>query len=151
MAGKNEFSGDALLDFSDGCGELVLEDGLFKDCRDFSTAVCFSLFGGKKDDTKGLEKDTWWGNLSPGTKETERMKSEFSAAVDGTPLTSGNIRRAQEAAERDLSWIKSEAGAETIDVSVSAVDSHRVYLDTKMVMDGNTSENKFQMQWQGAE
>jgi phage gp46-like protein len=151
MAGKNEFSGDALLDFSDGRGELVLEDGLFKDCRDFSTAVCLSLFGGNKDDTKGLEKDTWWGNLIPGTKETERMKSEFSAAVDGTPLTSGNIRRAQEAAERDLSWIKSEAGAETIDVSVSAVNSHRVYLDTKMVMDGNTSENKFQMQWQGAE
>lgn len=151
MAGKNEFSGDALLDFSDGCGELVLEDGLFRDCRDFSTAVCLSLFGGNKDDTKGLEKDTWWGNLIPGTKETERMKSEFSAAVDGTPLTSGKIRRAREAAERDLSWIKSEAGAETIDVSVSAVDSHRVYLDTKMVMDGNISENKFQMQWQGAE
>lgn len=151
MAGKNEFSGDALLDFSDGCGELVLEDGLFKDCRDFSTAVCLSLFGGNKDDTKGLEKDTWWGNLIPGTKETERMKSEFSAAVDGTPLTSGNIRKAKEAAERDLSWIKSEAGAETVDVSVSAVDSHRVYLDTKMVMDGNASENKFQMQWQGAE
>ncbi len=151
MAGKNEFSGDALLDFSDGCGELVIEDGLFKDCRDFSTAVCLSLFGGNKDDTKGLEKDTWWGNLIPGTKEVERMESEFSAAVDGTPLTSGNIRRAREAAERDLSWIKSEAGAETIDVSVSAVDSHRVYLDTKMVMDGNTSENKFQMQWQEAE
>lgn len=151
MAGKNDFSGDALLDFSDGCGELAVEDGLFKDCRDFSTAVCLSLFGGNKDDTKGLEKDTWWGNLIPGTKKVERMKSEFSAAVDGTPLTSGNIRKAKEAAERDLSWIKSEADAETINVSVSAVDSHRVYLDTEIVMDGNTSENKFQMQWQGAE
>lgn len=151
MAGKSEFAGDALLSFSDGVGELVIEDGLFKDCKDFSTAVCLSLFGGNKNDTKGLEKDTWWGNLIPGTKEPEWMKSEFSAVVEGLPLTSGNIRKAKEAAERDLSWIKSEAGAEEVSALVSAVNSHKIHLETKMVKDGSASENKFQMHWQGAE
>jgi phage gp46-like protein len=151
MVGKNEFSGDVLMDFSDGLGEIVVEDGLIKDCRDFSTAVCLSLFGGNKDDTKDMDKDTWWGNLIPGTTESERMESDFLPAVSGTSLTSGNVRKAKEAAERDLAWIKNEAGAESVSVAVSAVSSNRIYIEAEMIQDGNSSESKFEMQWQEAE
>ena len=151
MVGKNEFSGDVLMDFSGGTGEIVIEDGLVKDCRDFSTAVCLSLFGGNKDDTKGVEKDTWWGNLILGTKENEMMKSEFSAAVSGVPLTSGNIRKAKDAAARDLSWIKNDAGAESVEVSLRAVSPNRVYLESSIMQGESESKNKYEMQWQEAE
>ena len=36
---KTEFAGDVLLSGADGMGNIVIEDGLVKDCRNFSTAV----------------------------------------------------------------------------------------------------------------
>ena len=74
---KTEFAGDVLLSGTDGIGNIVIEDGLVKDCRNFSTAVYLSLFGGNARDSAGRENETWWGNLIPGTKKNEKLVSSF--------------------------------------------------------------------------
>ena len=86
MDDKNFFQGDVLLVSTPDDGDIVLEDGLIQDCRNFDTAAYLSLFGGNEDDLNGKSKETWWGNLIPGTKRNEWMQSEFGSTVAGFPL-----------------------------------------------------------------
>ena len=74
---KNEFKGDVELVTKGGEFDIVTEEGLVKDCQNFDTAVLLSLFGGNCGDVNGKEKETWWGNLIPETKEEERIQAEI--------------------------------------------------------------------------
>ena len=103
---KNCFEGDVLLISTLDGADIVVKDGLIKDCRNFDTAAYLSLFGGNENDIDGRAKETWWGNLISGTQRKEWMQSEFGAMVTGYPLTSGNIQKSIAAAERDLEWMK---------------------------------------------
>jgi len=148
---KNAFEGDVLLVSTLDGGDIVLEDGLVKDCRNFDTAVLLSLFGGNKKDLNGRPKETWWGNLVPGTKKGDWIKSEFGATVEGLPLTSGNLRAAQAAALRDLDWLKKEAGADETSASLKAENAQRVNLVCEVKK--NAAEiggGNYELQWQGA-
>ena len=143
--------GDVLLVSGGDGGDIVVEDGLVKDCRNFDTAVYLSLFGGNKDDLNGRPKETWWGNLVPGTKRNEWMHSEFGAMVTGLPLTSGNLRNASEAASRDLDWVKSEAGADSVSSSLLAENSKRVRLTVEVMQDKKKAGGgSYEFQWQEA-
>ncbi|MBQ3462310.1 MAG: hypothetical protein IJH36_04230 [Clostridia bacterium] len=148
---KNSFSGDVLLVSTPDGGDIVVEDGLIQDCRNFDTAVYLSLFGGNRNDLDGRPKETWWGNLISGTKRNEWMQSEFGAMVTGLPLTSGNLRRAGEAAKRDLQWIQADAGADDITVRLSAEQARRVTLFSEITRDGqHIGGGAYEFQWQEA-
>lgn len=148
---KNEFQGDVLLISTPDGGDLVLEDGLIKDCRNFDTAVYLSLFGGNRDDLDGRPKETWWGNLVPGTKRGEWMQGEFGAMATGLPLTGATLRKAADAAGRDLEWIKGDAGADEISVSLSAADGKRVVLSAEIKKDtALIAGGEYEVQWQEA-
>ena len=148
---KNVFMGDVLVISANDGGDIVVEDGLVKDCRNFDTAVYLSLFGGNKDDLNGRAKETWWGNLIPGTKRNEWMQSEFGAMVTGLPLTSGNLRKASEAASRDLAWIKSDAGADSVSSSLYAKSAERVRLTVEVMQDKQKAGGgSYEFQWQEA-
>lgn len=151
VSNKNEFMGDVLLVSTLDGGDIVIEDGLVKDCRNFDTAAYLSLFGGNEDDIDGREKETWWGNLITGTKENARMHGEFGAITAGLPLTSGNLRKARDAAERDLDWIKSDAGADDVSVSLAAESQGRVKLTAEITKDSQSAGGgKYEFQWQEA-
>lgn len=148
---KNVFMGNVLLVSGGDGGDIVVEDGLVKDCRNFDTAVYLSLFGGNKNDLNGRPKETWWGNLVPGTKRSEWMHSEFGAMVTGLPLTSGNLRNASEAVSRDLDWVKSEAGADSVSSSLLAENSKRVRLTVEVMQDKKKAGGgSYEFQWQEA-
>ena len=145
-----EFAGDVLLVSTPDGGDIVLKDGLIADCRNFDTAVLLSLFGGNRDDADGREKETWWGNLLPGTRGDERMKSEFGAAVGAMPITAANLRYAAQAAERDLAWTK-DAGADDVDVRISAESQKSVRLDVDITQDAaSAGGGSYELQWQEA-
>ena len=148
---KNEFSGDVLMESTGDGGDIVVSDGLVMGCHDFTTAALLSLFGGNKDDTDGRPKETWWGNLVPGTKKNERMQSELGSMVEGIALTSGNLRKAAKAAERDLDWIKSDAGADDVSVSLAALTLSVAALTAEIVSDGQRAGGgTYELQWQEA-
>ena len=148
---KNDFMGDVLLICTPDGGDIVVEDGLVKDCRNFDTAVYLSLFGGNKNNLNGRPKETWWANLVAGTKRNEWMQSEFGAMVTGLPLTSGNLRKASDAASRDLNWIKSDAGADSVSSSLSAKGSNRVKLEVEVMQDKQKAGGgSYEFQWQEA-
>lgn len=147
----NNFMGDVLLQSTLDGGDIVIENGLVKDCRNFDTAAYLSLFGGNKKDLNARPKETWWGNLIPGTKRNEWMQSEFAATVNGLPLTSGNLLKARQAAERDLDWIKKDAGADKISASLKAENPARVRLEVEIKKsDAAIAGGAYELQWQGA-
>lgn len=148
---EDEFMGDVLLTSTSDGFDVVLENGLIKDCRDFDSAVLLSLMGGNDEDLNRRPKETWWGNLIDGTQESEWISSEFGAMVKGFPLTSGNLRKAKDACKRDLDWIESEGGADDISVELAAESSQRVKLDVEVTQDGNRAGGgNYELQWQGA-
>ena len=148
MSDKNEFKGDVELITKGGEFDIVVEDGLIKDCRNFDTAVILSLFGGNEGDINGKDKETWWGNLIPETKKEERIQSEFGSMSKALPVTSGNLQKASEAAKRDVEWIKDEAGADKIDVQLSAANAQRVQLEIDIKKDAATiAGGIYETQW----
>lgn len=147
---EDEFMGDVLLTSTPDGFDVVLESGLIKDCRDFDSAVLLSLMGGNDEDLNRRPKETWWGNLVEGTQENEWISSEFGAMVKGFPLTSGNLRKAKDACKRDLDWIIN-AGADEIDVELTAESAQRVKLDVEVTQDGSKAGGgNYELQWQGA-
>lgn len=148
---KTEFAGDVLLSGVDGMGNIVIEDGLVKDCRNFSTAVYLSLFGGNARDDAGRDNETWWGNLIPGTKKNEKLVSSFYAIVSGFPINSNNIKRAARAAKDDLSWMIEEGIADEIDASIHAISIRQVQLTIRVSKSGNDIlKDTYGFQWQSA-
>lgn len=148
---KNEFAGDVLLKSTLDGGDIVIEDGLVKDCRNFDTAAFLSLFGGNKKDVNGRPKETWWGNLLPGTKKKEWIQSEFGAMSEGLPITGANLLAAKSAALRDLDWIKSDAGAEEVAASIRAENPARTKLTVEIKKQAAAIlGGEYETQWQGA-
>ncbi|MCI6912992.1 MAG: hypothetical protein MR771_07495 [Treponema succinifaciens] len=148
---KTEFAGDILINGADGMGNIVIEDGLVKDCRNFSTAVYLSLFGGNARDDAGRDNETWWGNLIPGTKKNEKLVSSFYAIVSGFPINSNNIKRAARAAKDDLSWMIEEGIADEIDASIHAISIRQVQLTIRVSKSGNDIlKDTYGFQWQSA-
>lgn len=148
---EEEVMGDVLLTSTPDGFDVVLENGLIKDCRDFDSAVLLSLMGGNDEDLNRRPKETWWGNFVEGTQENEWISSEFGALVKGFPLTSGNLRKAKDACKRDLDWIINDAGADEIDVELTAESAQRVKLDVEVTQDGSKAGGgNYELQWQGA-
>ena len=145
------FSGDVLLKATDNGGDIVIEDGLVVDCTDFSSAAYLSLFGGNEDDEVGREKETWWGNLVPGTLKSEKHVSAFQSIIRGCPLTAINLRKAQEAAVSDLNWFIDEKIADEIAVSIRAEGVKQVVLSVVIKKDEKAIFScGYSFQWQGA-
>lgn len=147
---KTDFAGDVLLINSDGTGEIVLENGLVKDCRDFSTAAYLSLFGGNSRDDAGRTNETWWGNLVPGTKKNEKLVSSFSAIANGLPLNSNSVKKAVQAAKDDLKWMIEEEIADEIDVEIMARNVKSVQLTVRISKSGvDIMKDTYGFQWLG--
>ena len=148
---KTDFAGDVLLVNSEGTGDIVLENGLIKDCRKFFTAAYLSLFGGNARDEAGRANETWWGNLIPGTKKNEKIVSSFGAITGGLPLNSNNIKKAVAAARDDLNWMIEEGIADEIEAAITATSAKKVQLTVTVSKNGvDIMKNTYDFQWQGA-
>lgn len=69
-------------------------------------AALLSLLGGNERDS-GLQSDNtlqWWGNLTE-SNPNRVYRSELQNLIRDLPLTTGNMRRIDEAAKRDLAWL----------------------------------------------
>jgi phage gp46-like protein len=146
----SDFQGDLLLiDTVDG-GDVVIENGLFKGDRAFSTAVYLSLFGGSKDDTGKIKTNkTWWGNTLEGTSEAEKMVSRFQNIISGLPLSVKNVKAAENAAVLDLAWFIDLGIADKVEVEARTGEKSRFFITVKILKDKNTLfENSYSLLWE---
>lgn len=147
----SDFEGDVLLIETPDGGDIVVEDGLIKPCKDFSTAVYLSLFGGNKaDDGKVKNSRTWWGNVLEDLNEDEKMVSRFQAVVLGMPLSVKSMREAERAASLDLNWFVEKKIADEIRTSGRIKERNNFLLSVEIKKEGKTLyAEEFALLWQG--
>lgn len=128
-------------------GEISVSGGLVAMDGGLETAAYLSLFGGNENDDGGSESVvTWWGNLSE-TEAVRQYRSETQNLLRALPATSGNLRRIEEAAGRDLAWFLSEGVASSVDVAASIPALNRVRLDVTIRAEGEESTFEFSANW----
>lgn len=143
-----DFKGDVLfIDTPDG-GNIQIENGLVLDDRGFQTAVYLSLFGGNFDDPVVIESNkSWWGNLI-GDKETE-LRSQFQNIICSLPLTTKNIRVAEDAAKQDLTWVIDNGIGDEITVTGSIENIKEASFEIVISKNGqNILNTTYGVQWE---
>ena len=147
----SDFEGDVLLIETPDGGDVVIEGGLIKPCKDFSTAVYLSLFGGNKgDEGKVKNSRTWWGNVLEDLSEDEKIVSRFQAVVLGMPLSVKNMREAERAASLDLNWFVEKKIADEIKTSGRIKERNNFLLSVEIKKEGKILYGEeFALLWQG--
>jgi len=139
--------GDVLLFQTDDNGEINVEGGLVEMSGGLETAAYLSLFGGNEDDD-GLSENgfTYWGNLDE-IDPAQQYRSETQHLLQSIPATTGNLRRIEDAANRDLAWFieKKVASSVTIAVSIPGLNKIKILINIDAL--GEESSFEFVENW----
>lgn len=128
-------------------GNIEMLNGVFTMNDGLEGSAYLSLFGGNERDS-GREADDalqWWGNrgeLDP----ARQYRSETQNLLRDIPATSGNLQRIEDAAERDLAWMK-DAFATQVAARATMPAVNRVALAIAIDVDGITYKFDFTQQW----
>lgn len=142
--------GDIFLSQTDDDGDIEIVSGIVTMSGGLSTSVYLSLFGGNEDD--GGEQDSslgWWGNIDENQIERQ-YRSETQHLLQGIPATSGNLRRVETAAVRDLDWLLSSKVASKVSVAASIPGLNRIHLIIDIEAIGEESRFEFVENWKVA-
>lgn len=145
-----EFGGDVLLFDTEDGGEISVINGLVIPDGGFRTAVFLSLFGGNKSDGGEVASgETWWGNKLENVSENEKLVSRFMAFIRAVPLSSKNLKIAQDKAEEDLKWFLDEEIADSVEVELLDEGNNRIQLNVRIEKSGQIIESgKYALQWE---
>lgn len=115
----------ALYNTADG-GEVNVEGGLIEMDSGLATSVYLTLFGANHDDPgQGPHPRNWWGNLVE-NDPARKYRSESQYLIDGLPAIPANLRRIEDATERDLEWMLDTGAAQSINVTASMPGPKRI-------------------------
>lgn len=145
-----EQQGDVLLCQTNDEGEINVQDGVVEMSGGLETAVYLSLFGGNEDDD-GLENSsaTWWGNLDE-TEPARQYRSETQNLLKTLPATTGNLRRIEDAANRDLAWFAQNNVASSVSASASIPGLNKIKLTIDIEAVGEESSFEFVENWKAS-
>lgn len=132
-----------LFQTNDG-GEIEVTNGSVQMCDGLEVAAYLSLFGGNEDDSglQGDDRKQWWGNLGE-TEPSKRYRSELQNLVRSLPLVPANLRRIEDAAVRDLSWLTADGTATAITAEASMPAINTVRLQVSIDIDGRVYPFEF--------
>ena len=141
--------GDILLFQTDDGGDIAVEDGLVRMSGGLETAAYLSLFGGNEgDDGRERSPANWWGNL--GQPAERQYRSGTQHLLQSIPATSGNLRRIEDAASRDLAWFTEQKVASSVTVSASIPGVNRVQVSIVIEAVGVESDFTFVNNWKSS-
>ena len=142
--------GDVYLSQTDNDGNIEVVGGIVTMSGGLSTSVYLSLFGGNEDDGGGQDSSLgWWGNIDENQVERQ-YRSETQYLLQGIPATSGNLRRIEDAAVRDLDWLLSSKVASSVSVAASIPGLNRIKLTIDIEAVGEESRFEFVENWKVA-
>ena len=145
-----EQQGDVLLFQTDDDGEIIVENGIVEMSGGLETAAYLSLFGGNEDDDGSDDNAlTWWGNLDE-VDPVRQYRSETQNLLQSIPATTGNLRRIEDAANRDLTWFVEQNVASSVTVEATIPGINRVKITVKIEANGVESSFDFVENWKAA-
>lgn len=144
------FEGDVLMFNTQDGGEIDFVNGQPEMTVDFRTMMFLCLFGGDlKDDGLEGNKKTWWGNYNENNPDRRYISRFQNLAMTGLPLTSGNLRRFEDAALADLEIFKKEKIATEVTAIASIPARNRLNLAVSVVgSSGETTSVDYSLNWQ---
>jgi phage gp46-like protein len=142
--------GDVLLFQTNDDGEITVTDGIVEMSGGLETAAYLSLFGGNEDDD-GLSNNghTYWGNIDELDPDFQ-YRSETQNLLQGIPATTGNLRRIEDAAKRDLKWFVDKKIASFVSAIATIPALNKVKITVKIEAQGEESSFEFVENWKVA-
>lgn len=120
---------DVLLFQTNDDGDIRIEGGLVELTDTPETMAYLCLFGGnERDDGRDDSGLTWWGNVDE-VDPAKRYISETQNLLRSLPAIPFNLRRIEDAANRDLAVFTEQGLAETVTVVASIPAINRVQID----------------------
>lgn len=107
-------------------GQAELDDGL-------EAAAYLSLFGGNERDTGGdaTKHLEWWGNKTE-PEEVRHYRSELQSLLRSIPAIPSNLRRIEDAANRDLAWMTETGLATFVGVEATIPKVNTIKIDGRI-------------------
>ena len=139
--------GDVLLFQTPDGGNIKVERGRVVFSGGLGTAAYLSLFGGDERDSGRAEDPlTWWGNIDEDRPERQ-YRSETQHLLRSIPAIPANLRRLEQAAERDLAWMIPAGVASAVSATANMPGRNRVRLVVSIEADGAPSIFEFFENW----
>lgn len=123
--------GDVNLFQTDDDGDITVVGGIVTMVGGLETSAYLSLFGGNED------LSNWWGNIDADDKSKE-YRSETQNLLQSIPATTGNLRRIEDAANRDLAWFITDKVASSVAVVVTMPALNKIKITVNI--DGGSLE-----------
>jgi phage gp46-like protein len=125
-------------------GSVELDDGI-------TTAIYLSLFGGNEGDSgsDGDKSKQWWGNVEE-PDAAKRYRSELQNLLLTIPATSGNLKRIEDAAGRDLAWMVQSKLATGAVAIARLTATKTVSIELSVEIDGRAFPINMTAPWPGA-
>lgn len=133
--------GDVKLFQTNDDGGIEVIAGLVTMSGGLETATYLSLFGGNDD---GPE---WWGNDSE-PEPSKQYTSETQRLLKSIPSTAANLVKIEQAAGRDLAWLKTDSIASSVDITATIPALNRVDIFVVIEARGEQQEFNFTENWE---
>jgi len=139
--------GDVLLFQTNDDGNINVENGIVEMSGGLETTAYLSIFGGNEDDD-GLSENglTYWGNIDE-IDPAQQYRSETQYLLQSIPATTGNLRRIEDAVNRDLQWFIDKKIANSITVVVSIPGLNKIKIVINIDALGEESSFEFVENW----
>lgn len=145
-----EQQGDVLLCQTNDDGEINVVGGVVEMSGGLETAAYLSLFGGnEEDDGRADNAATWWANLDE-IDPVSQYRSETQNLLQALPATTGNLRRIEDAATRDLAWFTQNNVASSLTVVASIPGLNKIKLTINIEAVGEESSFEFVENWKAS-
>jgi phage gp46-like protein len=142
--------GDVSLYQTNDGGEISALDGIVAMSGGLETAAYLSLFGGNEDDDGRADNAlNWWANIDE-TDPSREYHSETQHLLRSLPATTGNLRRLEDAARRDLSWFEAENVASSVSVVASIPGVNQIKLSIDIEALGEEASFEFVENWKAS-
>lgn len=142
-----EQQGDVSLFQTDDDGEITVEGGIVTMSGGLETSAYLSLFGGNEDDDGRADNPAnWWANLDE-VDPAREYHSETQNLLQAIPATTGNLRRIEDAANRDLAWFITNNVASSVTVVASIPGINRIKLTIDIEAQGEETSFEFVENW----
>ena len=139
--------GDVLLFQTTDNGEINVENGLVEMSGGLETMAYLCMFGGNEDDD-GLSDNglTYWGNLDE-IDPAMQYRSETQHLLQAIPATTGNLRRIEDAANRDLKVFTEKKIASSVTVVATIPGLNKIKIVINIDALGEESSFEFVENW----
>jgi len=142
-----EQQGDVSLFQTNDDGNIEVEGGIVTMGGGLETSAYLSLFGGNEDDDGSKDSVfNWWANLDE-VDPARQYRSETQNLLQTLPATTGNLRRIEDAAIRDLAWFIESKVASSVNVVASIPGINKIKLTIDIEALGNESSFEFVENW----